>query len=276
MMITGMLLGGLIVGAFAFAESEPAKEDHPLVLAYLTQLDNNKDKKITLDEFSAKAVWHETLKFTSISQSQQGRFGPIFTPITSHSGVAAIGRDPVSLGKDIQVDTSPTKYVWAKTACRSSLAEIKQGEIVREFYSLDTNGDNQLSATELKHTHLLPTLERLKSEYYSLDTNHDGSLTASEINSEFSRAKIADEPIIQHYSVNKILETPLPCLNQNTAREGQAATDTPIMSIVWPIGREPFRSLQIKGGGLNDELFAHLDRNSDNRLSFNEFTFWYL
>lgn len=272
MMITGMLLGGLMVGAFAFNGTEPVTAQNPLIPRYFDKLDANADGVITVDEFIAKATRQGALKYVPAIRYDVGSSLPGFFA----AGDVGFTAEKINVSNgtfDIKYTATAKNLVWDSPECRASLAEISNGEIAREFYALDSNADNQLDLSELEKTRILPPLSQLEREYKILDNNADNYLRQSEIEAVFEQALTWHKGRgVLVLSIHKEVQRPKTCMVDEQAK-AQDATVT----MIWTFGRPSFQMLQEKnGGGIPDDLFTFLDANSDKRLNFNEFISWYL
>jgi len=254
---TVFVLAGAAIGAFGFSAVYAPKMDiNPLAQQYFTKVDENGDQRVSREEFVNAIVSRGTTTRDDPKPDET---------ILRTTGVALI--IPQTLSAEL-------KNTGQLEGCFKTLAEMGDTERAREFYSLDTDDDNQLSYSEFADSTRIPSIAALKNAFRKKDVDEDRLLDRKEAAENIETWMEANATLQNERTSSKYLGVPQNC----TAGNLQAGVGKLYIKFEQLKRRIDFFSSEAVWlvDGMTDERFAGLDRNKDTRLSFSEFIRWYL
>lgn len=223
---------------------------NPMSKIYFLKVDANRDSKITLAEYE------------TFIRSQ---------PVTSHNNLRESETALRTQGVALIVQTSHVEDLKTNRRlekCFQVLEEIGDAERAREFYTLDTNNDNQLTPKELSISWRIPSLYQTQHAFISRDHNVDGELSYEEVTENLNEWLTKTATPINPYTNSKAIDVPPACLI-----EQETPKDMRLLLRFEKLKR--YMDITAKTG-VTDDLFMLLDIDRSKGISFPEFLNWYL
>ena len=280
MMLSGMIIGGMVVGAVLTNRSETPLEN-PVMTAHFKRIDTSADGMITLAEF-LKGTVKTVTEHSVILRLNKPFFFNTHDDIDTND--FAVGPTKPGEVKHVTftlssalieaIDKSRSEDEGPK--CSNALREIRNAEIAREFYTLDQDSNNLLTAEEFSRNQLLPSLGELKAKFAAIDENGDEQLSQPEINADLSlrEPELLREPVT--YAPRKLQVLPAICqspIGSHTAQQSggpQVSVEEMFTDLSkWSLAHTP------PVDGMNPALFRRLDADNNRKLNFDEFVTWY-
>jgi len=252
---------GILVGAFAYSTAStfilsPDATANPLAQQYFAQVDENGDRRVSRKEFVAAIVARGTASSDDIQPDE--------TALRT-TGVALVIQ---------RTHSAQLREIGRLDGCFKTLAEMGDTERGREFYSLDADGDNQLSFTEFAESSRIPSVKALDQAFREKDLNSDRLLSRQEAAENIEAWMEANASPKNDWTSSKYLGVPENC------KSGGAEAGAGELYIKFEQLKRRIDTLSVEAqplvDGLTDERFAGLDANNDKHLSFKEFIRWYL
>ena len=297
LIVSGMILGGLLVGTAITANTEVAEPENPLLTPYFTNFDANGDGLLTLTEFRTglDALSEKYSIESRLKTIKGGGIRPsantdvetvsfafnkgtgITTPIAEQSSVNLTDIDVEVFSKlNFPVEHLISLLTGESPECETALLQISEAEFAREFYTLDHDKDNLLTLKEFSPTQLLPQMQELREKFDALDVDQNGHLTVTEIQADFKYSKPLLWASTSFSLGTKNLRIPDVCdtaFNGTTLVVGDASAPLSYNATFnlhdWSLSHFP------TAHGMNKALYATLDNNQDKELSFDEFVGWF-
>lgn len=298
MMITGMVLGGLIVGGLFTLNSDVAEPENPLTASHFNRLDTSGDGALTLKEYlkglehlsvrkvtrnSTTSVPASSLEF--IVENENGadtkETPSKDTPTGTEKNVPNGAQnkessleisDPVSRAFSTVnlINSLPEGH----PECVAALTEIDRAELAREFYRLDVNEDNLVDLEEFTQIRLLPSLLDVRQRFNKLDGDNNGTLSFREMH------RLYIIHVIEHLTSGyggRTGHMPTPCKSAfEKSRLGHTNSNEPVTLVQSYSIHKWALSPSITPEGMKRETYLRLDLNKDETLSFDEFISWYM
>ncbi len=243
MLFTGFVAGALAsVGVSQMMTEDSNREVIRFAEAYMERLDADEDGRISLTEY----VTYTNSDGWPLPKASIGSY-------YIHEAYVRLERlvEPLDDGGLI--------YSELDENCRVAMLALAGLQHGREFDLLDDDRSGFLSTAEISQSKLLPDVRKLKIEFDGFDSDGDGYWARDEFSGGFNHETNVEQAV----SVDTYQTVRLPDICNGTYGSGA------------------LMSLQPKGSGLlygaryQEEILAQLfverDRNSDGRVSFNEF-----